>query len=101
MNHTLLYLYCILYDNSNITVLLQKTELLIFKIFVPVDWRVRPLMLFIKHWARFHDINDASKKTISSYSLSLMLIHYLQGRVILATMLILHMLNQLITKHYY
>lgn len=42
------------------------------------DWRVRPLVLYIKKWARFHDINDASKATISSYSLCLMLIHYLQ-----------------------
>ena len=46
----------------------------------PADTRVAPLMLFIKFWARFHDINDAHKKTISSYSLALMLIHYLQGK---------------------
>lgn len=36
-------------------------------------------MLFIKHWARFHDINDAFTFTISSYSLALMMINYLQG----------------------
>ena len=39
-------------------------------------------MLFIKFWARFHDINDAHKRTISSYSLALMLIHYLQGEAL-------------------
>lgn len=46
--------------------------------YILADWRVRPLVLYIKKWARFHDINDASKATISSYSLCLMLIHYLQ-----------------------
>ena len=49
------------------------------KNYIAVDWRVRPLVLFIKKWARFHDINDASKRTISSYSLCLMVIHFLQG----------------------
>ena len=44
-----------------------------------VDWRVRPLVLFTKRWARFHDINNAAKKTISSYSFCLMMINYLQG----------------------
>ena len=36
-------------------------------------------MLMAKRWARAQDINDASKCTISSFSLGLMVIHYLQG----------------------
>ena len=52
-----------------------------------MDWRVRPLVLFMKKWARFHDINDASKKTISSYSLCLMVIHYLQCKKYIPTWL--------------
>jgi len=43
-----------------------------------VDPRVRPLVMFVKHWAKFQNINDASQGTVSSYSLSLMVIHYLQ-----------------------
>jgi len=44
-----------------------------------VDWRVRPLVLAVKLWARQHDINDAKSMTMSSYSLTLMVIHYLQA----------------------
>ncbi|XP_005110337.1 poly(A) RNA polymerase GLD2 [Aplysia californica] len=65
--------------NINNTIGIRNTHLL--RHYAYMDWRVRPLMLFIKRWARYHDINDASKKTISSYSLSLMLIHYLQAGV--------------------
>lgn len=45
------------------------------------DWRLRPLVIIIKLWAKFHDINDAKSMTISSYSLVLMVIHYLQCAV--------------------
>ncbi|KAK6171975.1 hypothetical protein SNE40_018389 [Patella caerulea] len=62
--------------NINNSVGIRNTHLL--KYYACMDWRVRPLMLFIKHWARYHDINDARKTTISSYSFGLMLIHYLQ-----------------------
>lgn len=47
--------------------------------FETVDWRVRPLVLVVKLWARHHDINDAKSSTMSSYSLTLMVIHYLQN----------------------
>ncbi|CAD7684309.1 unnamed protein product [Nyctereutes procyonoides] len=40
--------------------------------------RVRPLVLVIKKWASHHEINDASRGTLSSYSLVLMVLHYLQ-----------------------
>jgi len=43
-----------------------------------VDWRVSPLVLFVKHWAKLQGINDASQGTVSSYSVVLMVIHYLQ-----------------------
>jgi poly(A) RNA polymerase GLD2 len=40
---------------------------------------VKPLVLVVKLWAQFHGINDAKAMTISSYSLVLMVIHYLQS----------------------
>lgn len=43
-----------------------------------VDRRVQPLIIVIKLWARRNEINDAYNKTLSSYSLVLMVIHYLQ-----------------------
>ena len=39
---------------------------------------MQPLVIVIKLWARRHKINDAYNKTLSSYSLVLMVIHYLQ-----------------------
>ena len=42
------------------------------------DIQVRPLMLVIKKWARHCEINDASKGTLSSYTLALMVLNYLQ-----------------------
>lgn len=35
-------------------------------------------MLVVKLWAQFHNINNAKDMTISSYSLVLMTIHFLQ-----------------------
>lgn len=43
-----------------------------------MDWRLRPLALVVKLWAQFHHINNAKDSTISSYSLVLMVIHFLQ-----------------------
>lgn len=43
-----------------------------------MDWRVRPLVLLVKLWAKYHDINNAKNMTISSYSLALMVINFLQ-----------------------
>ncbi|RMC04433.1 hypothetical protein DUI87_18875 [Hirundo rustica rustica] len=43
-----------------------------------VENRVRPLVLVVKKWASFHEINDASRGTLNSYSLVLMVLHYLQ-----------------------
>ena len=43
-----------------------------------MDWRVRPLVLAIKTWAKNEGINDAKFSTISSYTLTLMVLHFLQ-----------------------
>lgn len=43
-----------------------------------MDWRLRPLALVVKIWAQYHGINNAKEMTISSYSLVLMVIHFLQ-----------------------
>ncbi|XP_075219833.1 poly(A) RNA polymerase gld-2 homolog A-like [Lycorma delicatula] len=42
------------------------------------DWRLRPLFSVIKVWAYYHNINEPFKKTLSSYSLSLLVIFFLQ-----------------------
>lgn len=43
------------------------------------DLRIRPMILVVKKWARHNQINDASKGTLSSYTLVLMVLHYLQS----------------------
>lgn len=43
-----------------------------------VDWRVKPLVLIVKLWAQKHQINSAHHSSLSSYSLALMVIHFLQ-----------------------
>ena len=43
-----------------------------------LDHRVRPLVLALKKWAKNNNINEARLQTLSSYTLSLMVIHYLQ-----------------------
>ncbi|XP_030326769.1 poly(A) RNA polymerase GLD2 isoform X2 [Strigops habroptila] len=68
---------CVEFDlNVNSVVGIRNTFLL--RTYAYMEDRVRPLVLVIKKWARFHDINDASRGTLSSYSLVLMVLHYLQ-----------------------
>ncbi|XP_056140585.1 poly(A) RNA polymerase GLD2 [Lampris incognitus] len=62
--------------NINNTVGIRNTFLL--KSYAYADLRTRPIILVIKKWARYQDINDASKGTLSSYTLVLMVLHYLQ-----------------------
>ena len=50
----------------------------IIKSIVLVDWRVRPIVSIVKKWAKRCNINDASRSSFTSYSLVLMVIHYLQ-----------------------
>ncbi|XP_068227009.1 uncharacterized protein [Palaemon carinicauda] len=65
--------------NCNNAVGIRNTHLL--HSYSQLDWRVRPLVLVVKLWAQHHNINNAKDMTISSYSLVLMVIHYLQNGV--------------------
>ncbi|KAG1146866.1 hypothetical protein G6F37_004482 [Rhizopus arrhizus] len=65
--------------NINNTLALQNTKMI--KTYVAIDPRVRPLILFIKHWARHRNIDDAADGgTISTYTWICMVIHFLQTR---------------------
>ncbi|XP_002732726.1 poly(A) RNA polymerase GLD2-like [Saccoglossus kowalevskii] len=62
--------------NINNATGIRNTHLL--QAYSKCDWRVAPLMLTIKQWASANNINDASQSTLSSYTLALMVLHYLQ-----------------------
>lgn len=62
--------------NCNNIVGIRNTHLL--RCYSQIDDRVSPLIVVVKLWAQSHDINDASRCTLSSYSLALMVIHFLQ-----------------------
>ncbi|CAF0948093.1 unnamed protein product [Adineta ricciae] len=65
--------------NINNATGIRNTDLLRF--YSETDERVAPLVLTLKTWAKFHNINDASQKTLSSYSITLMCIFFLQSVV--------------------
>ncbi|NXN57641.1 GLD2 polymerase, partial [Rynchops niger] len=68
---------CVEFDlNVNNVVGIRNTFLL--RTYAHIENRVRPLVLVVKKWASFHEINDASRGTLNSYSLVLMVLHYLQ-----------------------
>ncbi|XP_050679392.1 poly(A) RNA polymerase gld-2 homolog A-like [Leptidea sinapis] len=62
--------------NCNNVVGIKNTNLLYC--LSTMDWRVRPLVSVSKLWARAHHINDARRRTLSSYALTLMVVHFLQ-----------------------
>ncbi|RWS10454.1 Poly(A) RNA polymerase gld-2-like protein, partial [Dinothrombium tinctorium] len=62
--------------NVNNIVGIRNTQLI--RCYTRMDERVTPLTLTVKTWARFNRINDAHNKTLSSYTFTLMVIHYLQ-----------------------
>lgn len=62
--------------NINNTVGIKNTHLL--QGYCGYDWRVSPLIMIVKKWAKRHGINDASQGTLSSYSIAMMVLHYLQ-----------------------
>ncbi|XP_054714294.1 poly(A) RNA polymerase GLD2-like [Uloborus diversus] len=64
--------------NINNSVGIRNTQLL--SSYARIDDRLPPLVVLVKLWARSHGINDAKNNTLSSYSLVLMVIHYLQYR---------------------
>lgn len=65
--------------NVNNAVGIRNTHLL--RTYSRVDDRVRPMVMAVKRWAKSRQINDASQGTLSSYSLVLMVIHFLQSGV--------------------
>ncbi|BFF91834.1 poly(A) RNA polymerase gld-2 homolog A [Drosophila madeirensis] len=65
--------------NFNNSVGIRNTHLLYC--YSQLEWRVRPMALAVKQWAQHHNINNAKNMTISSYSLMLMVIHFLQSGV--------------------
>ncbi|KAM7534712.1 hypothetical protein Aperf_G00000106289 [Anoplocephala perfoliata] len=62
--------------NVNNVVGIFNTHLL--AMYTRVDWRLRPLGLFVKHWAERMDIHDGSRGRLSTYPILLMLIQFLQ-----------------------
>ncbi|CAH8603101.1 unnamed protein product [Heterobilharzia americana] len=62
--------------NVNNVVGIYNTHLL--AMYTRIDWRVRPLGIFIKYWAQRMDIHDGKRGRLSTYPLLLMLILYLQ-----------------------
>lgn len=54
----------------------RNTPLLFY--YSQLDPRVRPLVMAVKWWAKKNDINEPRWQTLSSYTLTLMVIHYLQ-----------------------
>ncbi|KAJ1209422.1 hypothetical protein NDU88_004800 [Pleurodeles waltl] len=62
--------------NVNNVVGIRNTFLL--RTYAHIENRVRPLVLVVKQWATHFGINDASRGTLSSYTLVLMVVHYLQ-----------------------
>ncbi|XP_076854146.1 poly(A) RNA polymerase GLD2 isoform X2 [Brachyhypopomus gauderio] len=62
--------------NVNNIVGIRNTFLL--RTYAYIEKRVRPIILVVKKWASHHQINDASRGTLSSYTLVLMVLHYLQ-----------------------
>ena len=58
---------------------LRRIPFILEFIFIFFFVRVRPLVLAVKLWAKHHRINEAKNQTLSSYTLTLMVIHYLQS----------------------
>lgn len=61
--------------NFSAQLALQNTHLL--RCYSLTDPRVRPLVLFVKHWAKIRGINTPYRGTLSSYGYVLMVMHYL------------------------
>ena len=70
------YLACDISVNNNLAVVNSR----LVGAYCRIDPRMAPLGMAIKHWAKSRGINDRSRGTLSSFSLLLMLIHFLQHR---------------------
>eukprot|EP01132_Coremiostelium_polycephalum_P005143 gene5143-6403_t len=58
----------------------------LISMYLDMDNRLPILILIIKYWAKMNDIGDASTHTLSSFSWTLMIIHYLQIKNILPSL---------------
>ncbi|KAF3767473.1 hypothetical protein M406DRAFT_345466 [Cryphonectria parasitica EP155] len=63
--------------NFSAQLALQNTYLL--RCYSLTDPRVRPIVLFVKHWAKVRGINTAYRGTLSSYGYVLLVLHYLMN----------------------
>lgn len=70
------YLACDISINNNLAVINSR----LIGTYCSIDPRMAPLGMAIKHWAKARGINDRSRGTLSSFSLLLMLVHFLQHR---------------------
>jgi len=70
------YLACDISINNNLAVVNSR----LIGAYSQIDPRMVELGMTIKHWANARAINDRSRGTLSSFSLLLMLIHFLQRR---------------------
>ena len=62
--------------NCNNAVGIRNTHLM--QCYASMDWRVQPLVIVVKLWAKANNVYDAKRMRLSSYSLTLMVINYLQ-----------------------
>lgn len=62
--------------NLNQEVSIRNTILI--RDYVKMDWRLAPLVMVLKQWAKENHINSGVDKSISNYSWTLMVVHYLQ-----------------------
>lgn len=70
------YLACDISVNNNLAVINSR----LIGAYCSIDPRMQPLGIVVKSWAKARGINDRSRGTLSSFSLLLMLIHFLQRR---------------------
>ena len=65
---------------SDISVCIKQSKLktLITKKFVLIDWRVKPLVLSIKHWVKTRNICNTHRGCLNSFGYTLMIFQYLQ-----------------------
>ncbi len=61
----------------NFSAHLAVQNTLLLRCYSHCDPRVRPLVLFVKHWAKVRRINSAYRGTLGSYGYVLMMLHYL------------------------
>jgi DNA polymerase sigma len=76
------YLACDISINNNLAVINSR----LIGAYSNIDPRFPLIGRVIKHWAKSRSINDRSRGTLSSFSLLLMLIHFLQKRSILPSL---------------